>query len=195
MLKIALLGHSGVGKTTFYDYSKSFLKKLNKDLNIVKIKFARPIYQIQAQIYQFCDTKLPSSGQDAALLGYLGKKFRDLNESSLVNIFAAQLNKLRTDENADNTVVICDDASASELDFLLDEGFTVIYINSKHEIAKNRIHKRGDGNISEISSDFDEPAIWMYHYKVENNGSKADFKRKVKSILEIVAADYYDSHR
>lgn len=114
MIKICFLAPSGFGKSTA-------IELLSKKNNIVNVKIAAPLYEMQDSFYKRLGKEV--NGQDGELLQFLGKKVRKENENFLLDVFKD------TVEHVDADIISNDDCRPMDYEFLKKMGFVFIKIN------------------------------------------------------------------
>lgn len=139
MIKIALYGKSGTGKSTVASILKTHFSDTGKTVSIVKI--AEPLYKIQQYIYKECAKDIRYYDQDQQLLTEIANIMRRIDKESLINSF---LQKIRMNDSAD--VIINDDIrdTAVDMPILKKEGFLILHITCAEHLRLERLSNRND---------------------------------------------------
>jgi dephospho-CoA kinase len=176
VLRIALVGTTGVGKSTFV----SILKKQLKHVVCKEIRLAKPLYQVQSYLYKICKTKKNKNVQDGVLLNFLGQHMRAINKNIIEEHFVEQLSKITNDVE----LVICSDVRPIDLAFVTKHDFVIINIQSDEEIALKRRMQRGDVSLAN-SKHWTEQQIYGFQpdYNIVNNGSIAEYENAVLGLV------------
>jgi dephospho-CoA kinase len=146
MLRLALYGLSGVGKSTaatiIVDYCRS------KNLKVEIVKLALPLYRIQKIFYETAGRSIDAFSQDQHLLEIIAGELRRISATSLVDDFIGRLRDCKTD------VVINDDIRDYHVDYpvLKREGFIFIRLVCDEDIRLRRLQERNDISVVKKSA-------------------------------------------
>lgn len=178
-MRLAFIARMRAGKDTVAEY---LIKKYGGKIT----KFADPIYEIQAFIYELLERELgitlPPNGKDRVLLQVVGTEWgRTIDAALWVKIFESRLRKLPLDQN----VFVTDLRFENELACLLSLGFKVIYIDCLDEIR----FKRGashDTHISEkLAQDIgNQRTDHELHFWLSNNGTLEELYANIDQMLD-----------
>ncbi|MFG1879315.1 hypothetical protein ACGFIV_31195 [Sphaerisporangium sp. NPDC049003] len=141
MIKIALYGRPGAGKSTFSELL--YREIAATGVPVVPIKLAAPLYALQGLIHVLAGCSLPDPGaQDGLLLNDLGHHMRRINPGALTDPFARRVAQVA--EQHPNGMVVCDDMRGPDVDALLDMGFTLVEVWAPEDVRRARKQIRGD---------------------------------------------------
>lgn len=178
---IAFTGSMGTGKSTAIEV----LKEISKE-NIILIKFAQPLYDIQELIYDRIKTvyKRPKNFvKDRLLLQLIGTDWgRDnISKSMWSDIWQAEMEL----EVLVGNLVVCDDCRFdNEAERIKNLGGAVIKLTS------NKSHERIDitsGIVNHASeAGVDENFV---DYKIANDGTLEEFKEKLLKVYKKLLDD------
>lgn len=136
--RLALFGHSGVGKST----SAGLLTELceQKGLRVERLKLAEPLYALQQAVYERAGKTIAFYDQDQPLLETLAAHLRRISATALVGDFERRLGASQAD------VVINDDVRDRHVDGprLRQLGFRFVRIECDAERRHRRLQQRGD---------------------------------------------------
>lgn len=182
MLKIALTGLPGVGKSTA---SKLLLQTLmDRQINAEVIKLAAPLYDIQTAFYKRIETPLLEEQQDGQLLNFLGGHFRKVDPEFLGRDLAWRCSAAIL---SGARALICDDARPLDLETLHKQGFTIIRIVAPDDLRKARKTARGDkfsGDDNHPTERSPEGANWTADITINNDGGIDVFEQQILRILD-----------
>lgn len=186
MLKIALTGLPGVGKSTA---SKILMNALiNRQINAKVIKLAAPLYDIQTAFYKRLELALLEEQQDGQLLNFLGGHFRKVDPEFLSRDLAWRCSAaILTGARA----LICDDARPLDLQALHDQGFIIIKVVAPEELRRVRKIARGDkfrGDDNHSTERSVEGADWNADITINNEGGIDEFEQHVLQLLDRAVA-------
>jgi dephospho-CoA kinase len=138
VIRIAIIGKSGCGKSTIANKIKD--EFYARGLTIDIIKFAKPLYDIQYEIYQQCGIAIEYSNQNQILLESIAEWMRQIDHKSLAQNFIYRLLASSAD------VVINDDVrdTATDIPTLISEGFVFIKVVCDESIRNDRLRLRND---------------------------------------------------
>jgi cytidine deaminase len=176
ILKLGLLGTTGVGKDTCVNIIKNHFPQLA--ISIVRL--ADPLYEAQEAIYKICKTPKDFHSQDGELLNFLGSHMRKINPEVLKQSFLERM--LNIDTNAH--CIICPDVRALDVPFVRNAGFTIIHIDTDPIIALERRKIRGDVSLGKTNHATEKGICSMlYDHHLTNNGSISTYEENVKSLI------------
>jgi adenylate kinase family enzyme len=137
-MRIALVGHSGAGKSTSAALLKEHFEAGGRQTRILKL--ATPLYQLQREYYRVAGAALEGQCQDQVLLEAIATQLRRISPRALVSDFYRRLLSEPLD------VVINDDLRDGTVDYwaLKDWGFKFIRIDTLADVRRERLSRRGD---------------------------------------------------
>lgn len=138
MIKIALYGKSGSGKSTVASMVKRYF--VNKNMTIGVVKLAEPLYYLQNEVYRVAGKPIGYYEQDQKMLEIICTWLRELNPISMISNFDENM------KNATADVILNDDVRDVECDVphLKNEGFYFIKITCEEELRVRRLKERSD---------------------------------------------------
>ncbi|MEU0603871.1 hypothetical protein ABZ484_37465 [Streptomyces sp. NPDC006393] len=174
-LRIALVGLSGSGKSTGAAHIRTWARHTGR--SHARIPLAKPLYDLQEQVYRTAGTALPAGAQDQQLLEGLAGALRRINPEALVADFLARLATARAD------VIVNDDLRDPHVDApaLRRHGFRVLRITCAEELRLKRLAERGDLTRADASTrhiDLIEPDA-----VVDNSASPEAYRDAVHDLL------------
>lgn len=187
---IAFNGSYGSGKSTAIE----ILKDWTQDQQLVLVKFAQPLYDIQTFAYdRIVDTYQKPNGfvKDRKLLQWLGTEWgRGLDENLWVNIWKdtakGRLAYART-------IVVCDDCRFdNEAVAVKSMGGVVVKIQ-RHDSASHAVGGTGIANHASESGISNQ----YVDYIVENNGTLDEFKESLATLygqLDVAGTNRVEEH-
>lgn len=182
-MRIALVGNTGVGKSTFVN----ICKKHFKTLKIKEIRLAKPLYQAQNYIYKICKVQKNPDAQDGVLLNFLGQHMRTINEDVIKIHFIEQLKKMPNNIN----LIICSDVRPIDVPFVKKQGFSLINIQTDREIALERRLKRGDISLANAQHSTEQQIYgFQPDHIIVNNKSIEDYQNAALGLVKKL----YDSN-
>lgn len=145
-LRIAVIGHSGCGKSTTAGLVADFAAR--SGLRHAVVKLAAPLYDLQAAVYRRAGVALAPGAQDQVLLEALADALRRIRPDSLVADFTARMAAVDAD------VVINDDLRDPEVDApaLRALGFRVVRVTADPATQAARLAARDDLTRSDRST-------------------------------------------
>ncbi|MFE7897971.1 hypothetical protein ACFU3E_10695 [Streptomyces sp. NPDC057424] len=145
-LRIAVVGLAGAGKSTCASLIEEFAG--DKGLTHARIKLAKPLYDLQEQVYRAAGGSLHEGAQDQILMEALADAMRRIRPDSLAADFTARL----ADTDAD--LVVNDDLRDPHVDApaLRGHGFRVLRITCDEELRRQRLAGRGDPSRADRST-------------------------------------------
>ncbi len=165
--KICFVAPSGYGKTTAINI-------ISKFHNIVNIKIASPLYELQDYFYNFIETDIRGE-QDGELLQFFGIKIRKENPSFLLDKFKRRLDIAEKQDK----LVFNDDCRPPDYDCLKGLGF--IFVRVKGFCRTRKDHTTANAKLSiewqkEIPCD----------YSVDNFGTMQEYEDNLKVLLNSI---------
>lgn len=169
-MKLCFLAPSGYGKSTA-------INLLKKHYDILNIKIAEPLYELQKQFYNKIKIDI-NDKQDGELLQFYGMKIRKENPIYLLDTFK---NKVDNYEN-DFYIITNDDCRPYDYEYLKELGFIFIKING---------YKRDRCDHAPIISTL--PIEWQnviqYDYEINNFNDLVVFEKNILQIMEVIKND------
>ncbi|KPI03543.1 hypothetical protein OK074_4910 [Actinobacteria bacterium OK074] len=140
-LRIAVIGLSGSGKSTCAGIVREWAAE--RALTVTRVPLARPLYELQSQVYESAGVPLQPGAQDQVLLESLATQLRRINPRSLVDAFLARAAEAVRD-GAD--LLVNDDLRDPHVDApaLRAEGFRVLRVTCAEPVRLKRLAERGD---------------------------------------------------
>jgi dephospho-CoA kinase len=174
-LRISIIGHTGSGKSTLAGYLEDFAA--GRGLTHSRVKLAKPLYDLQAQVYRAAGVTLAAGAQDQVLMEHLAEAMRRIRPESLAEDFLARL------ATTDADVVINDDLRDPHVDAvaLRGHGFRIIRVTVDPEVRDKRLAERGDLTRSERSTaqlDLIEPDV-----TIDNSGDLHDYRDTIRTVI------------
>lgn len=169
-MRICFLGPSSYGKSTS-------VKILSNNYQIINLKIAEPLYELQEIFYHKIETSLKGE-QDGELLQFYGIKIRKENPTYLEENFKNRL--ACVNNNID--IITNDDCRPYDYQYLKDLEFIFIKING---YKRNRgDHSEANPNlITEWQSDI------PYDYTLDNLGTLEDYETNILSLVKELKND------
>ncbi|MBT0773333.1 hypothetical protein KIH74_30590 [Kineosporia sp. J2-2] len=179
-LRVAVIGLSGSGKSTCAGYIREWAA--GRRLTVSRVPLARPLYQLQRQVYAAAGVPLADGAQDQVLLEQLATQLRRINRRSLADDFLA---RAREAAGRGSDVIVNDDLRDPWTDApaLRAEGFRVLRISCREDVRRSRLARRGDLTRADGSTaDLDriEPDAVL-----DNSGSdRSGYRHDVCTLME-----------
>jgi dephospho-CoA kinase len=172
---IALTGAMGSGKTTVLE-----MLKQRVPAQVKYVKFAQPLYDIQAYVYDRVRQPHPQP-KDRKLLQWLGTEWgRGIDENLWVNIFKVEAEEALTE----GAYVLNDDTRfENEAQMIKALGGVVVLIEASSEVRGQRIQLLNTGHPSEAGI----PSKYI-DYTLRNNGSLEELSQQVSTLLNALEA-------
>jgi dephospho-CoA kinase len=147
-LRVSVVGTAGSGKSTSATLIEEFAR--HKGLGVARVKLAKPLYDLQEQVYRAAGVKPAEGAQDQVLMEALADALRRIRPRSLVDDFSARL--VRAEAGAD--LVLTDDLRDPYVDApeLRRLGFRVLRVTCAEEVRLSRLAGRGDLSRSDAST-------------------------------------------
>ncbi|MFI6296640.1 ATP-binding protein [Nonomuraea sp. NPDC050790] len=182
MLRIALYGKPGVGKSTF---ARLLIQHLQtRDTPCAVVKIGAPLYELQALLYTIAGRPLlEPTAQDGLLLGDLAGHLRRINPSSLTELFAAKVAAAPAE-----AVLVCDDMRAPDVEAVKELGFVLVEVQAPQHLRQARTHARGD--LTPVSEDHpgEAPVGCTADHRVVNDSDLAALRAQAAALVERVEA-------
>lgn len=166
MLKFAIYGLSGSGKSSTGKIIKDYFEAKNMKTEFIKLAY--PLYQIQKIFYYKAGKKIDFYDQDQVLLEIIAENLRRISKTALVDDFMSRL-KVST-----ANVVINDDIRDYNNDYpiLKKENFIFLKIYCREDLRIERIKQRKDISTkinSETTRDIDKfESDWIIDSSANN---------------------------
>lgn len=140
-LRVAVIGLSGSGKSTCAGLIREWAAE--RGLTMARLPLARPLYELQTEVYAAAGVALRAGDQDQVLLEALATHLRRINPASLLDAFFARAAEA-IEVGAD--LLINDDLRDPHVDApaLRAEGFRVVRISCAEPMRLKRLAERGD---------------------------------------------------
>lgn len=169
---LAFTGKMGSGKSTAVEYLQ---RSLNRE--VVLIKFAQPMYDIQSFVYNTCFLPQPIP-KDRKLLQWLGTEWgREKDINLWVNIFKKRVKWLL--EQNPTSLIVCDDCRFNnEAEAVKELGGVIIEIDRPLEERNNSIKLENTSHASEAG--LDQKNI---DYFLINNGHMVGFQAILNEMI------------
>lgn len=177
-IRLALIGHSGAGKSTTAQLITHTAESRGLRAEIIRV--AAPLYDLQHAFYTRIGRTLPPGQQDQQLMETLARCLRDREPGFLLEDFLTRANASSAD------VVINDDVRSYDHDLprLRASGWTVMRVSAPDETRKQRLTGQGYLSLSDVSTagveDVDAEA------EVTNDGTRQDLAAHVRAVLDRV---------
>jgi dephospho-CoA kinase len=176
-LKIAVAGEIRSGKDTVCEY----IQESNWGMNIKKLYFAEGIAEI---IKDYFPEAWNGEGKPRKHYQEIGQFMRTLNPDVWVN--HTELNYFLLKQAGFQNFIVTDLRQQNEYEWLKENGFTVIKVETEPEVRKERMKASGDV--------FDEASLnhpveqsikaLKYDYLISNNTTLEDLYAQVDFILD-----------
>ena len=177
IVKIALVGVSGSGKTTCGSLLEKIVKAEFPKYKVVKLNVALPLHQSQAYIYRTFGQK--NSGQDGGLLQFLAGHF----EKSLGKTFSKNLERILARWPKQKLIILNTDCRNNAYSSLKKAGFVFIKIEVRPRTIVARLGIRGDLSTADLNHPVERIDRIRPNYVVDNNGSLADLESKLLALV------------
>lgn len=174
-LRISVVGLAGAGKSTCAALIEEFARA--KGLTHARVKLAKPLYDLQEQVYRAAGGRLPDGAQDQVLMEALADAMRRIRPRALADDFVARLS------SADADVVVNDDLRDPHVDApaLRGHGFRVVRITCDEQVRQVRLAGRGDPSRADRSTreiDLIEPDA-----VIDNSAGPDEYRCAVDELL------------
>jgi len=174
-MRLAIIGLAGCGKSTTAGLVAEFAAE--RGLTCSTVKLAKPLYDLQAQVYRRSGVELADGVQDQVLMEALADAMRRINPRSLADDFLARLGATDAD------VVLNDDLRDPHVDAkaLREGGFRVLRVTASPDVREKRLAGRGDTSRADKSTsqlDLIEPDAVL-----DNSGSLDEHRAAVRDLV------------
>ena len=174
-LRVSVIGLAGAGKSTCASLIREYA--LGEGLTYARLKIAKPLYDLQEQVYLMAGVMLREGEQDQVLMEALASAMRRIRPQSLIDDFTRRLSETEAD------LVVNDDLRDPDVDapVLRAQGFRFLRVVCDEDLRRQRLTGRGDRSRSDGSTsqiDLIEPDV------VIDNGTGLDACRDaVRQVL------------
>lgn len=174
-LRVAVVGLAGSGKSTGASLIEEFAR--DKGLTHARVKLAKPLYDLQAEVYRTAGATLPEESQDQVLMEALADAMRRIRPESLADDFTRRL------AAEDAEVVVNDDLRDPHVDApaVRGQGFRVLRIVCGEELRQQRLAVRGDASRTDGSTR--ELDLIPSDAVIDNSASLEAYRTAVHEIL------------
>jgi len=176
MVKIALIGKAGSGKSTI-------LKYLEKEYNFVGLKIAEPIYDIATEYFDM-------KGKDRGLLQFIGNGFREYGDGKYKNIWIDYLMKAIKWSECDAwgvQFVIDDCRFKNEFNTFKEAGWVSIGLNCPVDVRRSRMIDRDGSAQLETLNDVSETEMDSFldqcNHFINTNGSYEENYEEIDQLM------------
>jgi dephospho-CoA kinase len=175
LLRLSVIGLAGSGKSTFASIVETLAEEYGR--THARVKLAKPLYDLQARVYETAGVPLRAGAQDQSLMEALAAALRRIRADSLVDDFLTRLAATHAD------VVINDDLRDPHVDavILRRHGFRIVRVTAQPSVRAARLAGRGDLTRSDHSTaelDLIEPEVVM-----DNSGDITNFSRAIRRLI------------
>jgi dephospho-CoA kinase len=174
-LRLSVIGLAGSGKSTCASLIEDFVAA--RGLTSTRLKLAKPLYDLQAKVYETAGAPLRAGAQDQVLMEALASALRRIRAKSLVDDFLVRL------ADADVDVVVNDDLRDPHVDAvaLRARGFRVIRVTADPAVRADRLAVRADLTRSDRSTD--QLDLIRPDAVIDNSGGLAAFRDAVHRLV------------
>jgi dephospho-CoA kinase len=179
MLRLAIYGLSGSGKSTTAKIIEDYYQQQNKSVEFIKLAY--PLYKIQQTFYETAGKPIDFYDQDQVLLEVIADQLRRISKSALVDDFITRLQACRAD------VAINDDIRDYRYDYpvLKREKFIFCRVFCDEQIRLDRLKARNDITVqvnSKTTLDLDK---FEPEWEIDTStGDLALTKQKIHHLLK-----------
>ncbi|MEV4383271.1 hypothetical protein [Streptosporangium sp. NPDC049644] len=183
MIKVALYGRPGAGKSTFgVSLGQEFMAA---GVPVVPLKLAAPLYTLQAVVHVFAGRPLLGPGQqDGLLLNDLAGHLRRINSAALTDPFARRV--IQAAEKHPGGVVVCDDMRAPDVEVLVELGFLLVEVWAPERVRQARKQARGDLSPGADDHVTELPPDCVPHHRVINDGGLEQLQGRAAELVREV---------
>lgn len=176
VLRLSVIGLTGAGKSTFAAIVEELAAE--RGLTHSRLKLAKPLYDLQARVYETAGAPLRPGDQDQILMEALAGALRRIRPRGLVDIFLAALAATDVD------VVINDDLRDPHLDavVLREQGFRIVYVRAAPHLRAARLAARADLTRAERSTE--GLSLITPDAVIDNDGDLAFYTAAVRRLIE-----------
>jgi cytidine deaminase len=186
LVKLALLGLPGAGKSTFVEVASEWAAEQSYATQTIAL--ASPLYEAQTAIYQICDVMLEEGAQDGELLNFLGAHMRKINSDVLRKRLVARLSQITSSADG-RTLVICPDARPLDTAYLRQMNFRTVLISVSPEESTKRRIARGDLSLGATDHSTETGLdTQKADFHLENEGSMTAYAQSIRRLLNSVTA-------
>ena len=171
MIKFAVYGLSGCGKSTVGRMISEYYSSRNKKTEFIKLAY--PLYQIQHIFYETAGKTIGFYEQDQVLLESIAGNLRKISNMALADNFLRRL------KQSDGDVVINDDVRDYQFDYpaLKKEGFLFIKVFCDEELRIRRLKERNDISVTLVSKTTRDIDKFSSDLAIDTNSSDLDKAR------------------
>jgi dephospho-CoA kinase len=146
LLRLSVIGLAGSGKSTFASIVETIAAE--RGLAHARVKLAKPLYDLQEQVYATAGVPLRADAQDQLLMEALATALRRIRADSLADHFLTRL------ASVDADVVVNDDLRDPHVDavILRRHGFRIVRVTAQPSVRAARLGSRGDLTRSDHST-------------------------------------------
>ncbi|MCX4721155.1 hypothetical protein [Streptomyces virginiae] len=175
VLRVCVVGLAGAGKSTCASLIEEFAR--DKGLSYARVKLAKPLYDLQEQVYRAALGTLREGAQDQILMEALADAMRRIRPDSLADDFTRRL------MGVDADLIVNDDLRDPYVDApaLRAEGFRVLRIVCDEDLRQQRLAKRDDPSRADGSTrqlDLIEPDA-----VIDNGAGLEEYRNAVHQVL------------
>lgn len=183
MIKLALYGKSGAGKSIFGAFLGQEFTAVG--MPVVPLKLAAPLYTLQAVIHVFAGRPLLDPGQqDGLLLNDLAGHLRRINSAALTDPFARRV--AQAAEKHPGGVVLCDDMRAPDVEVLVELGFLLVEVRAPERVRQARKHAREDLSPGADDHVTELPPDCAPYHRVINDGDLEQLQGRAAELVREV---------
>ncbi|MEU9189904.1 hypothetical protein AB0D14_36300 [Streptomyces sp. NPDC048484] len=179
MLRVALYGRPGAGKSTFAGLLVQELALAGAE--VLTLKVGAPLYELQAVVHAMAGRPLlDGTGQDGQLLNVLGSQLRRINPGALTEAFTRRVRQ--AEAVRPDAVLVCDDLRAPDVTALTALGFLLVQVTAPDAVRLARKQRRADlsaGDEHHPTEALVEAAPWR---RVDNTGSLDDLHKRAAEV-------------
>jgi dephospho-CoA kinase len=145
-LRVSVIGLAGSGKSTCARFIEDFARE--QGMIHARVKLAKPLYDLQEQVYRAAGGTLRAGAQDQVLMEALADAMRRIRPESLADDFIRRLGEVDAD------VVINDDLRDPQVDApaLRAQGFRVVRVVCDEGLRQRRLLERDDPSRADRST-------------------------------------------
>jgi dephospho-CoA kinase len=175
-VRISVIGLSGCGKSTFASLVAEVAAE--RRLTHARLKLAKPLYDLQARVYETARVSLPAGAQDQVLLEALADALRRIRPQALAEDFADRLAEIHTD------VVVNDDLRDPHVDAvaLRHYGFRIVRVTADPRVRAERLAERRDLTRADRSTA--ELDLIVPDVVIDNSGELDAYRAAVRALLK-----------
>lgn len=179
MVKVALYGRPGAGKSTFTGLLTGELTACGAQA--LTLKVGAPLYELQAIIHAMAGRPLlTASGQDGQLLNVLGFHMRRINPDSLTEAFTRRVRQ--AEQTRPDAVLLCDDLRAPDVEAITGLGFRLVEVTAPDPLRRARKRARADLSAGDEHHPTEAPVKAAPWRRVDNTGSLDELRAQAARI-------------